>query len=233
MSGVKKLTSYFKKVTKDEREVEELLATQLSRNSRTASIESAKTISTLSSAVMSVIDLTASSSDYYRPGLNAIAAAYESDDPEYIVSNVLHEEGEEGEVEFICTVDKRNSGCVGDTVINALDTVIGQTSLVFSNEQPHSHRKNSKRVRRKYNQGRPDNWCMIAEYYNVYGNVAGTIKHFSLKNEDMNKNHMYWTTTFGRWIKELTQGKLLNQCGGKFFPPYGMKIDLQSVSGYG
>ena len=52
------MTSYFKKVTKDEREVEELLATQLSRNSKTASIESAKTLSTLSSAVMSVIDLT-------------------------------------------------------------------------------------------------------------------------------------------------------------------------------
>ena len=56
MSGVKKLTSYFKKVTKDEREVQELLATQLSRNSRTVSTESAKTLSTLSSAVMSVID---------------------------------------------------------------------------------------------------------------------------------------------------------------------------------
>ena len=56
MSGVKKLTSYFKKVTKDEREVEELLATQLSRNSRTVSNdESVKTLSTLSSAVMSFL----------------------------------------------------------------------------------------------------------------------------------------------------------------------------------
>ena len=44
MAGVKKLTSYFKLLTKDEMEVNELLATQLStRNSRTASIESAKT----------------------------------------------------------------------------------------------------------------------------------------------------------------------------------------------
>ena len=51
MSGVKKLTSYFKKVTKDEREVEELLASQLSRNSNTASIESVKTLSTLSSSL--------------------------------------------------------------------------------------------------------------------------------------------------------------------------------------
>ena len=58
MAGVKKLTSYFKLLTKDEMEVEELLATQISRNSKTVSIETAKTLSTLSSAVMSAIDLT-------------------------------------------------------------------------------------------------------------------------------------------------------------------------------
>ena len=58
MAGVKKLTSYFKLLTKDEMEVNQLLATQLSRNSKTASIESAKTLSTLSSAVMTAIDLT-------------------------------------------------------------------------------------------------------------------------------------------------------------------------------
>ena len=63
MAGVKKLTSYFKLLTKDEMEVNELLATQLSRNSRTASIESAKTLSTLSSAVMGAIDLTDLSSE--------------------------------------------------------------------------------------------------------------------------------------------------------------------------
>ena len=79
MSIVKKLTSYFKIVTKDEREVEELLATQLSRNSKTSSLESAKTLSTLSSAVMSIIDLTdLSSTDLISPALNAIAD-YESD----------------------------------------------------------------------------------------------------------------------------------------------------------
>ena len=38
MAGVKKLTSYFKLLTKDEMEVNELLASQLSRNSRTASL---------------------------------------------------------------------------------------------------------------------------------------------------------------------------------------------------
>jgi hypothetical protein len=34
MAGIKKLTSYFKQLTKDEIEVEELLATQLSKNSK-------------------------------------------------------------------------------------------------------------------------------------------------------------------------------------------------------
>ena len=66
MAGVKKLTSYFKLLMKDEIEVNELLllATQLSRNSRTASIESAKPLSTLSSAVMGAIDLTDLSSEF-------------------------------------------------------------------------------------------------------------------------------------------------------------------------
>ena len=62
--------------------------------------------------------------------------------------------------------------------MNALDTVIGQTSLVFSNEQPRSHCKNLKRVSRNYN-SRPGNWCMICGNYNVYGFVAETIKYFS------------------------------------------------------
>ena len=63
------------------------MATQLSRNSRTASIESSKTLSTLSSAVMSAIDLTDLSSEF-QPALTAIAADYMSDDnPENIVSN--------------------------------------------------------------------------------------------------------------------------------------------------
>ena len=74
MAGVKKLTSYFKKLTKDEMEVEALLATQLSRNSRTASMESSKTLSTLSSAVMSAIDLLTDLSSEFQPALTAIAA---------------------------------------------------------------------------------------------------------------------------------------------------------------
>ena len=61
------MTSYFKLLTKDEMEVNELLEIQLSRNSRTASFESAKTLSTLSSAVMSSIDLTDLSYEFQPP----------------------------------------------------------------------------------------------------------------------------------------------------------------------
>jgi hypothetical protein len=177
---------------------------------------------------MSAIDLTDLSSEF-QPALTAIAADYymsDDDNPENIVSNYL--DGGDCEVEFNCIVDNRNTGCVGDTVINALDTVIGQTSVVFSNDQPYySHLKNLKRVRRNYHQ-RPENWCLIADYYNVYGNVSNTIKHFSLKNDDVNKNHHYWRTMFGRWRKDMIKGKLLHQCGARE-PPYGKKIDLQLV----
>ena len=65
-------------------EVEEVLAiTQLSRNSRTASIESAKTLST---AVMSVINFTDLSSEF-QPTLKAIAADYVSDDDPVVSSS--------------------------------------------------------------------------------------------------------------------------------------------------
>ena len=98
---------------------------------------------------MSAIDLIDLSSEF-QPALTAIAADYKGDhNPEYLVSNDL-DEGD-CEVEFIGIVDNRNIGCVGDTVINALDTVIGQTSVVFSNDQTYSHLKNLKRVRRTTN----------------------------------------------------------------------------------
>ena len=169
---------------------------------------------------MSIIDLP---SDKLRPALTALADSYESDPDNYIVPADL-DQGE-GEVEFIGTVDKPSSSSVGDAVINAMGTIISQSAVVFSNDQPHHSKK--KRVRRTYHQ-RPDNWCIIADHYKVYKNVSATIKYFALKNDDVNKNHMYWVTTFGRWIKEMDKGSLSHQCGGKH-PPYGVKIDLQLV----
>ena len=52
MSSIKPITSYFKVRSKDELEVEELLLSQVSRHS---SLEHALTISTVSSAVMSIV----------------------------------------------------------------------------------------------------------------------------------------------------------------------------------
>ena len=90
MAGVKKITSSFKQLSKEEMKVEHylysstliykdlmifykelLLTTQLSRNSRMVSIESAKTLSTLSSAVMSVTHLTDLSSEF-QPALKQL-----------------------------------------------------------------------------------------------------------------------------------------------------------------
>ena len=59
MSGIKPITSYFKVRSKDELEIKELLLSQVSRHSRASSLEHARTISTVSSEVMSiVVDLT-------------------------------------------------------------------------------------------------------------------------------------------------------------------------------
>jgi len=85
----------------------------------------------------------------------------------------------------------------------------------------------SKRVCRNYNQ-RPKNWCLIADYYNVYGNVSNTINHFKLQKDDVHKDNHYWRTMFARWKKDMVKGKLLHQCGARV-PPYRTKIDLQLV----
>ena len=80
MSGIKPITSYFKVISKDELEVEELLLTQLSRHSKASSLETARTINSVSSEVMSIIvDLTnndsASSSSSSAGGLLASSLA--------------------------------------------------------------------------------------------------------------------------------------------------------------
>ena len=56
MSDIKPITSYFKVRSKDELEVEELLLSQVSRQSRaSSSLEHALTISTVSSKVMNIV----------------------------------------------------------------------------------------------------------------------------------------------------------------------------------
>ena len=58
MNGIKPITSYFKVKSKDVLEVEELLLTQLSRHSKASSLESSRTISTVSAEVMTLVDQT-------------------------------------------------------------------------------------------------------------------------------------------------------------------------------
>ena len=64
MNGIKPITSYFMVKSKDVLEVEELLLTQLSRHSRASSLESSRTISTVSAEVMTLVDLTTNNDSY-------------------------------------------------------------------------------------------------------------------------------------------------------------------------
>ena len=57
MSGIKPISSYFKVLTKDEREVEELLNNQCSRNFKTSALASAGSIRSISTKVIDLIDL--------------------------------------------------------------------------------------------------------------------------------------------------------------------------------
>ena len=73
MSGVKPITFYFKVKSKDELEVEELLHTQLSRHS-------SRTISTVSTEVMSIITLVdLTSTNDSAGGLTNLLPVYLSD----------------------------------------------------------------------------------------------------------------------------------------------------------
>ena len=58
MSKQLRIHSFFKVKTSDEIEVEELLLNQISRASRTATIDTARSISTISTKIISIIDLS-------------------------------------------------------------------------------------------------------------------------------------------------------------------------------
>ena len=94
MSGIKPITFYFKVKSKDELEVEELLHTQLSRhsNNKASSLESSRTISTVSAEIMSIItlvDLTTNNDDSYSAGgLTTLLPVYDSDVDDDDVVNV-------------------------------------------------------------------------------------------------------------------------------------------------
>ena len=111
---------------------------------------------------------------------------------------------------------------VGDSVFKALDSVLGPSTVVFSNIQPSRRTRTS----REYNT-RPDNWAEIADYYQHHRHVAGTIFHFKLKSEDVNKNERYWTTMFGRWMNDVADKKWSLIKGQ--LPVYGTKIDKELV----
>ena len=203
MSGVKPITSYFKVITKDQLELSELqLDTQSSRNYRTLSLQTAITNTTLSTKVYDAyVDLTKADDlpaqeDFVNVEEDDVVAIDDNDD------TVVEVEG------------------LGDSIFSALDSVLGPTPLVFSNTQPASNKKRS----RSYN-NRPDNWSEIADYYRLHRTVSGTIFHFKLHVDKGEKTRSYWTTTFGRWMKDAAKQKWT--CSRGQVPVYGTKIDQQ------
>jgi len=149
MSGIKPITFYFKVKSKDELEVEELLHTQLSRHCKASSLESSRTISTVSAEIMSIItlvDLTTNNDDSYSAGgLTTLLPVYHSDVDDDDVVNVDLTEND-----------------IGNSVSSALDTFIGpSSSLVVSstNNQPHG-RDISKRIQHR----RPDALLLLQIY---------------------------------------------------------------------
>ena len=155
MSGVKPITSYFKVLTKDELEIEELKESQSSTLSRVISNQSARTCSTLSTKVYDCfIDLTKEPEE--PPIIPALLPDYSSDDDVDDDDNV---------VIVVPTV--------GDSIFSALDRALGPEPVVFSSNQTHC----KKRDIREYN-SRPVNWAEIADYYKINRNVSGTLFHF-------------------------------------------------------
>jgi hypothetical protein len=144
MSGVKPITSYFKVLTKDELEIEELIIeSQSSILSKTISNQSTRKGSTLSDKNYdSYIDLTEEEPEEFMP---ALADYYSSDD----------DDDDDDDVLPVALA----TPTVGDSIFSALDRALGSEPVVFSSNQA-PHRK--KREIREYN-SRPVNWVEIAD----------------------------------------------------------------------
>ncbi len=208
---MKRITSYFKPFTPDEEEVYELKQTQSARHSMADSLQTAQSISTISTLIFDkVIDLTNN-----QPA----QANFDSDGGIIIIDDDDDEQHQEEAA--VPSHNKSIIPSVGDSVFTAFDAVIGPELLVFSTLQPTCN----KPIGREYTQ-RPDNWSEIASYYNDHRKVDGTIFRFKL-NSDKVKSKMHWRTTLLRWVRDLKNPNFKLQYGR--IPVYGNKIDIQLV----
>ena len=65
----------------------------------------------------------------------------------------------------VVEIENVHLSSVGDSVFTALDTLIGPSSILCSNKQPHGGGKHrASRIMHR----RPDNWRLIADYHKVY-----------------------------------------------------------------
>ena len=102
-----------------------------------------------------------------------------------------------------------------ENVFKAFNNMLNPEMVLHTNLEP------SIPVSRGIKRKRPANWQTIAEYYMVYRSVRGTIKFFELSY--LNESIPYWTTTFGRWMKDYQANKSHLQYGRE--PDYGTEID--------
>ena len=135
-----RIHSFFKVKTSDEIEVEELLLNQISRASRTATIDTARSISTISTKIISIIDLSSEKNNIES------LVNYESDSVnDNVIEETVHHQF--NDVDSDCGVEY-----IEDAVFKALDSFIGPSVLpvVFSNDElQYVHYRLSKYVRKR------------------------------------------------------------------------------------
>ena len=156
MSGIKNINKYFKPMSKDEWEVQELKNIHSARIAREVSIDSAIRISTISTKVMALIDLVDDVEDEEEAITKEVnLVGYSSDDDENDV---------EDEVVFIEAVVQKPKSSVGDAVFIALDNLIGGGPCTVQdiNIEPQRNKDKGKKFRR------PNNWRAIGEYCKVF-----------------------------------------------------------------
>ena len=163
MSGVKPISSYFKVLSKDEREVEELLNNQFSRNFQTSALATAGSILTISSKVIDLIDL--SENHLFVDDDNILVVAQTTELP--VIGQVADYDSDDHDVDddvVLIEQNANNNNSIGDAVFKAFDNLINPSIPLVCHSNLEPHRKKGKRKQIK----RPSNWRVIAEYYSVY-----------------------------------------------------------------
>ena len=200
MSGVQSIKSWFKPITREEIELQNLLLFQESRHH----VEEVGRIS--AEAIQYIANNNVAITDLIDENIGPVMLVdlTEETDEVVIVSN--NSKNDENEVTT-----------VGDNVFKAFDNMVSPLAIHSNNEPSYS--SNVKRLKRK----RPANWRTIADYFKFFRNVVATVKHFELLA--VHESIAHWGTTLGRWLKDYNANKITCQYGREAV--YGTFIDIK------